>query len=82
MLNAALDGELNKAEYRKDEVFGFDVPKHCPGVPDNVFDPASAWSDRAQYDNAYLQLAGRFIENFRKFAGKVTPEVRASGPVK
>ncbi len=82
MLNAALDGDLDNVEYRKDELFGFEVPKTCPDVPDNVFDPSSSWGDKKEYDNKYRQLAARFIENFRKFADEVTPEVRNSGPKK
>ncbi len=82
MLNAALDGELDKVKYRKDEVFGYEVPTECPDIPESVFDPASAWSSRKQYDNAYKQLAARFIENFRKFEDQCTPEVCDAGPKK
>jgi len=39
LLNAALDGTLSQVEYRTDPVFGFQVPKSCPGVPDKVLRP-------------------------------------------
>ena len=30
LLNAALNGVLDTAEYYRDPIFGFEVPKHCP----------------------------------------------------
>jgi phosphoenolpyruvate carboxykinase (ATP) len=80
LLNAALSGELGKVAYQKDALFGFEVPRHCPGVPDGVLDPASSWSDRAAYDSRYRQLAQRFVENFKKFEAGCPPEVVAAGP--
>ena len=80
MLNAALSGELDNVEFRKDPVFGFEVPLHCPDVPDRVFDPAVAWDDKADYNERYRALASRFIENFKKFKEGCPPEVIAAGP--
>ena len=40
LLNAALDGSLKNAEFRKDPNFGFDVPVAVPGVDSG--DPRSA----------------------------------------
>ena len=82
MLNAVLDGELDGVPYVRDPVFGFMTPRKCPDVPDNVLDPASAWQSKAQYDNAYKQLAARFIDNFRRFADDMPREVCAAGPTK
>ena len=82
LLNAALDGELDKVAYSTDPVFGFEVPKSCPEVPEGVLDPASSWGSREEYRRAYRQLAARFIENFKKFADDVSPEVRTAGPQK
>ena len=82
LLNAALDGELKGVEFTEDPVFGFQVPKSCPDVPDNVLDPGSSWGSRGEYENAYRQLAARFIENFRKFADQCSAEVREAGPKK
>ena len=46
MLNAALSGDLLNVEYFTDPIFGFQVPKQCPDVPDNVLDPAISWPSR------------------------------------
>ncbi|HOD65620.1 MAG TPA: phosphoenolpyruvate carboxykinase (ATP) [candidate division Zixibacteria bacterium] len=82
LLNAALDGTLSQVEYRTDPVFGFQVPKSCPGVPDKVLRPIEGWEDPKAYEDKYLQLAALFIENFKKFADGTPPEVVKAGPTK
>ena len=67
LLNAALAGKLADIEYYKDPVFGFEVPKHCEGVPDDVLKPSDTWGDKKAYEEKYLMLAALFIENFKKF---------------
>jgi phosphoenolpyruvate carboxykinase (ATP) len=80
MLNAALEGKLDEVEYTTDPIFGFQVPKSCPEVPDSVLDPSSSWPSRGEYMKKYRSLASRFIDNFKKFAPDCPPEVVASGP--
>jgi len=80
MLNAALNGELLDVEYYVDPVFGFRVPKVCPGVPDNLLDPASSWPSREGYMKRYRALASRFMDNFKKFEDVVSPDIVAAGP--
>ncbi len=80
LLNAALSGELLNVPFETDPVFGFAVPRECPGVPEGVLLPASSWADKKQYDQRYRELATRFIENFKKFEENCPPEIRAAGP--
>ena len=80
MLNAALTGKLKDVEFTTDPVFGFQVPKSCPGVPDQVLDPASSWPSRDVYFQRYRQLAARFIDNFKKFDTAESREVEKAGP--
>jgi phosphoenolpyruvate carboxykinase (ATP) len=80
MLNAALSGDLLSVEYTSDPIFRFQVPVSCPGVPDEVLNPASSWPSEEAYMKRYRSLASRFIDNFKKFADQSTPEVIASGP--
>ncbi len=82
MLNAALEGKLDKVEYRKDKLFGFEVPKACPNVPEDVFNPASAWGNKDEYWKKYDALASRYIENFKLFADGVPDEVVKAGPTR
>ena len=80
LLSAALTGKLANVDYYKDPVFGFEVPRTCPGIPDSVLEPWSSWSSRAEYDKKYKQLAQRFIENFAKFSKDMPQEVVGAGP--
>ena len=80
LLDAALDGKLDKVKYRKDQLFGFEVPTKCPDVPAEVLDPAASWGDKDEYWKKYDALAARYIENFKLFADGCPPEVAAAGP--
>jgi phosphoenolpyruvate carboxykinase (ATP) len=80
LLHAALSGELDRVDYRVDEVFGFDVPVEVPGVERSLLDPRSTWSDSAAYDAKARELAGMFAANFEKFSGEAGSAVTAAGP--
>ncbi len=80
LLNAALNGKLDNVKFRKDDLFGFEVPTKCPDVPAEVLDPAASWGDKDEYWKKYDALAARYIENFKLFADGCPPEVMAAGP--
>ncbi len=82
LLNAALEGKLDEIEYRKDKLFGFEVPLSCPEVPEDVLEPSNSWGDKNDYWRKYDALAARFIENFKLFEKGVTQEVRNAGPTR
>jgi phosphoenolpyruvate carboxykinase (ATP) len=80
LLNAALDGSLLNVKYRKDPVFGFEVPLSCPDVPEGILNPADSWPSKKAHEEKYKSLATRFIENFKKFEANCPPEVIQAGP--
>jgi phosphoenolpyruvate carboxykinase (ATP) len=80
LLDAALQGELERVKYRKDKLFGFDVPLECPEVPEKVLDPATSWGNKDEYWKKYDALGARYIENFKQFAERCPPEAAAAGP--
>jgi len=80
LLNAALNGSLVNVKYRKDSVFGFDVPLSCPDVPEGILNPADSWSSKKAHEEKYKSLATRFIENFKKFEANCPQEVIKAGP--
>jgi phosphoenolpyruvate carboxykinase (ATP) len=80
LLDAALSGALKDVEYRTDPVFGFEVPKHCEGVPDKVLIPKETWEDPQAYEEKYVQLASLFVENFKKFQDGCPTETLKAGP--
>ncbi|HEY5729367.1 MAG TPA: phosphoenolpyruvate carboxykinase (ATP), partial [Anaerolineales bacterium] len=80
LLNAALTGKLDDVIYKKDPIFGFEMPTECPDVPSDVLDPSSSWGDKKEYDRRYKDLAMRFKQNFAKFADQTPKEVIEAGP--
>jgi phosphoenolpyruvate carboxykinase (ATP) len=80
LLNAALDGSLLNVKYRKDSVFGFEVPLSSPDVPEGILNPADSWPSKKAHEEKYKSLATRFIENFKKFEANCPPEVIKAGP--
>ncbi len=80
MVHAALDGKLDAVAYRRDPIFGLEIPEECPGVPSDVLDPRATWADPDAYDAQALKLARMFRTNFEKFADRVPQEVRDAGP--
>lgn len=80
LVHAALDGELKNAEFATDPIFGLHVPKHCPGVPDEVFQPRRTWPKPDDYDRQAQRLAKLFRDNFQKYFSTAPEAVRASGP--
>ncbi len=80
LLTAALDGSLNKADFRVDPSFGFEVPVAVPGVDTAILDPRSTWADKAAYDAQAKKLVTMFIENFAKFEAHVDGSVKAAAP--
>ena len=82
LLNAALDGSLNDAEFRTDPNFGFQVPVSVVGVDPAILDPRETWPDAAEYDATAAKLVDQFVENFAQFEGAVDESVRQAAPRK
>ena len=80
LLNAALDGSLANATFRKDENFGFEVPVAVPGVDSAILDPRSTWDDPEEYDRTARKLVDLFVNNFEPFASHVEQGVRDAAP--
>ncbi|MBQ2095437.1 MAG: phosphoenolpyruvate carboxykinase (ATP), partial [Firmicutes bacterium] len=79
MVTAALTGEIEKAEFVKDPVFGVEVPTSVEGVPSEILIPANTWEDKAAYDERVKTLATSFIENFKKYT-TASADIVAAGP--
>ena len=80
MVNAALAGKLDDVDFVADPIFKVEVPKSVPGVPAEVLDARSTWSDRDAYERKARELATKFRDNFEKFSKTATPEILAASP--
>lgn len=76
LLNAALDGSLNNAQFRTDPYFGFQVPVAAHGVDSQILDPRAMWADRQAYDETAAHLVKQFVDNFAQFEEHVDASVR------
>jgi phosphoenolpyruvate carboxykinase (ATP) len=81
MIRAILNGSLASVETKPDPIFGLGIPVSCPGVPAEVLIPRNTWADVNAYDEKARELAGRFNQNFKKYADGVSEAVRAVAPV-
>ncbi len=81
IIDAILNGDVNKAPTKKIPYFDFEVPTELPGVDTHILDPRDTYANAAEWDEKAKDLAGRFIKNFAKYenneAGKA---LVAAGP--
>ncbi len=80
IIDAINNGSLDSAPTRTDELFGFEVPTECPGVPSDILDPKQTWADKNAYDATAKKLAGLFIENFKTFEDGASEAILGAAP--
>lgn len=80
MISAVLKGELEWVEYDAHPVFGMLMPASCPGVPKEILNPRSTWTDKTAYDARSMDLAREFVKNFEKYASGVNDEILQAAP--
>ena len=69
IIDAILDGSIEKASTKTIPYFNFEVPTELPGVDTNILDPRNTYADAAEWEAKAKDLAGRFIKNFAKYEG-------------
>lgn len=67
IIDAILDGSIDKAETKTIPMFSFKVPTALPGVDPAILDPRDTYADPSQWEAKAKDLASRFINNFKKF---------------
>ncbi|MDQ3334035.1 MAG: phosphoenolpyruvate carboxykinase (ATP) [Myxococcota bacterium] len=80
IIDAIHSGALADVATQEDPVFGLQVPTSCPEVPSEMLLPRNTWADKAAYDEKAKKVASLFRENFKKYEGQATAEVRGAGP--
>ncbi len=68
MVAAAISGELDNVEYKLDDIFNVYIPQSCPNIPEEMLNPVNTWNDKEAYEKTAKELAGKFNENFKKYA--------------
>ena len=67
IIDAILDGSINKAETKKIPYFDFEVPTSLPGVNPAILDPRDTYANKGEWEEKAKDLASRFIKNFVKY---------------
>ena len=67
IIDAILDGSIDKAPTKKVPYFDFEVPTVLNGVDTHILDPRDTYADPSVWDEKAKDLAGRFIKNFHKY---------------
>ena len=67
IIDAILDGSIEKAETKKIPYFDFKVPVALHDVNPGILDPRDTYATPEEWNEKAEDLAGRFIKNFEKF---------------
>ena len=83
IIDAILDGSINKTETKVIPHFNLAVPTALPGVDPKILDPRDTYANANDWEVKAVDLADRFIKNFVKYesndAGKALVK---AGPTK
>jgi phosphoenolpyruvate carboxykinase (ATP) len=81
IIDAILNGSIDKAPTKTIPYFNFVVPTQLEGVATNILDPRDTYADASQWEEKAKDLAGRFIKNFAKYEGNAAGKALvAAGP--
>jgi len=67
IINAILDGSIEKAETKNIPVFNLEVPTTLPGVQTEILDPRDTYQNTEEWTEKATKLASLFIDNFVKY---------------
>ncbi|MGN0087067.1 MAG: phosphoenolpyruvate carboxykinase (ATP) [Alloprevotella sp.] len=81
IIDAILDGSIDKAPTKVIPYFDFVVPTQLPGVDPAILDPRDTYDCACKWEEKAKDLAARFIKNFAKFEGNAAGKALvAAGP--
>ncbi len=67
IIDAILDGSIEKAETKVIPVFNFEVPTALHDVDSNILDPRNTYTNAEEWTAKATNLAGLFIKNFVQY---------------
>jgi phosphoenolpyruvate carboxykinase (ATP) len=81
IIDAILDGSIEKAETKIIPVFNLHVPVALHDVDPKILDPRDTYTDPKQWEEKAYDLGSRFIKNFTKYTdNKEGKALVAAGP--
>lgn len=70
IIDAILDGSIEKAQTQKIPYFNLEVPLALPGVNSSILDPRDTYATPAEWETKAEELANLFIANFARYTDK------------
>ncbi len=67
IIDAILNGSIDKAPTKNIPYFNFEVPTKLEGVDTGILDPRDTYKNPAEWEEKAKDLAGRFVKNFHKY---------------
>jgi len=67
IIDAILNGSIEKAPTKVIPFFNLEVPTELPGVATNILDPRDTYANAKDWEVKALDLASRFEKNFKKY---------------
>jgi phosphoenolpyruvate carboxykinase (ATP) len=81
-INSILDNSILNADFKKDEIFGFDIPYELENVSSDICNPETAWIDNNifNYNEHANNLAVMFKENYKQYIHPEFTDYSSFGP--
>jgi len=67
IIDAILNGDIEKAETKVMPVFNLEIPTKLPGVNTSILDTRDTYDNASEWDEKAINLAKLYIDNFKKF---------------
>ncbi len=67
IIDAILDGSLDRSDIRTLPMFNLAMPTDLPGVDNSILDPRNSYADRSEWDDKAQKLAALFVANFVQY---------------
>ena len=67
IIDAILDGSIEKAETKMVPMFNFEIPTALHDVDATILDPRNTYADASEWNTKAEDLAARFIKNFAQY---------------
>jgi phosphoenolpyruvate carboxykinase (ATP) len=84
MVEACLNGSIEKSEFELNELFHLKFPKTLQGVDSNILNPVNTWENKNEFNERAKKLAKDFCNHFDKAYGNknIPKEIQSQCPGK
>lgn len=77
IIDAALNGSLEKEQFKKHPIFDLMMPVKSEGVDADILDPIKTWEDKDAYQQKAFNLAQSFINHIHQYEKHLSSELKS-----